>query len=109
MSKIAATKKPSKKSKPVAKPALKQVNPLGTPAKTPARKKAVKPAVLNSAIFLPRDEYKAHIDGLMAEGLDREDAIHTLKVGIREANGRPVPRDLQVLDAANSVPERLTA
>ena len=108
MSKIAAAKKPAKKSKPAAKPALKRVKPPQAPAKA-ARKKAVKAVVLNSAIFLPRDEYKAHIDGLMAEGLDREDAIHTLKVGIREANGRPVPRELQALDAANSPHERLAA
>jgi hypothetical protein len=103
------TKKPAKKIKATGKLALKSAtSPNATPKKA-VRKKVANFAGVNSAIFLPRDEYKRHIDGLMAQGLDREDAIHTLKVGIREANGRTVPANLSPTDAANSAAALLAA
>lgn len=43
-----------------------------------------------SATYLPRHEYKACIDGLMGQGLDHADAVDTLKIGLRQANGLPV-------------------
>lgn len=59
--------------------------PAGAGKKHPAAK---------SAVFMDPDTYKAHIDGMMAQGLDRADAVDTLKVGIREANGFAVPKQL---------------
>ena len=47
-----------------------------------------------SPLYLDNDEYNACMEGLMSQGIDREDAIETLKVGIRQANGRPVPLEL---------------
>lgn len=48
----------------------------------------------NSVLYMDKETYKASIDALMEQGLDREDAVETLKVGIRQANGRPVPPEL---------------
>lgn len=47
-------------------------------------------------LFLAPAAYKAAIDGLMDQGLDHPDAVATLKVGMRQANGRPVPLALQM-------------
>lgn len=68
-------------------------------ASKPAAKKTTKSAAgrksgATSFLYLDKEVYKASIDGLMAQGLDREDAVETLKVGIRQANGRPVPPEL---------------
>lgn len=54
----------------------------------------------NSVLYMDKAAYKASIDSLMAQGLDREDAVETLKVGLRQANGRPVPEEL--LQAASN-------
>ena len=48
----------------------------------------------SSPLYLPRDVYKASIDGLRAQGLEHADAVDTLKVGLRQANGYPVPLGL---------------
>lgn len=77
-----ATRKPRSKAPKEAKPAAVA---RAKPDKTPARK---------SMLYLGRDEYKATIDALVAQGLEREDAVLTLRVGIRQANGRPVPAEL---------------
>lgn len=99
-----AAKKTTKKvaaKKTTAKKTASKAAPSEAPAakKAPARKKAAakKTAAKKgglSILFLAKEEYNACIDGMMAQGLDREDAIETLKVGIRQANGRPVPPDL---------------
>lgn len=97
--KKAAAKKPAAKKAPAKKAAAKVVKAKAAkPAadKKPARKAASRKAnpATKSPLYLGKDEYNAMIEGLMDQGLDREDAIETLKVGIRQANGRPVPPDL---------------
>jgi len=61
-----------------------------------SRKKVVTPAMQSSALYIDKDQYKASIDGLMAQGLEHADAVDTLKVGIRQANGKPVPMQLMM-------------
>lgn len=99
--KQAAAKKPAAKKTNTKKPASKK-----TPAPKAAAKKAVAKPVekstgkgrahkaAGSAVFLPPDTYTAHIEGLMGQGLERGDAVDTLKVGIREANGLRVSKQL---------------
>jgi hypothetical protein len=53
----------------------------------------LKPAA-QSTLFMSKDTYKAAIQGLRDQGLEHDDAVETLKVGIREANGKPVPASL---------------
>jgi hypothetical protein len=55
-----------------------------------------------SGLFLDNDVYAACIDGLMDQGLDHKEAVETLRVGMRQANGRPVPLELLAIPAANS-------
>lgn len=43
-----------------------------------------------SKLFLDKKEYNECIEGLMAQGLDRKEAIETLSIGLRQANGIPV-------------------
>jgi hypothetical protein len=64
------------------------------------RQKIVSPAAQASVLYMDKTQYKAAIDSLMAQGLEHADAVDTLKVGIRQANGRPVP--LQLLASAMS-------
>lgn len=49
----------------------------------------------SDAVLLPYAAYAAAIDGLKSQGLDQADAVATLRVGLREANGRPVPPALR--------------
>lgn len=60
------------------------------------RKKVVSAAMQSSVLYLDKAEYKASIDGLMAQGLEHADAVDTLKVGIRQANGKPVAMQLML-------------
>jgi hypothetical protein len=60
------------------------------------RKKVVSAAMQSSVLYLDKDQYKASIDGLMAQGLEHADAVDTLKIGIRQANGKPVPMQLMM-------------
>lgn len=55
-----------------------------------------------SGLFLEKDVYAACIDGLMDQGLDHKEAVETLRIGMRQANGRPVPLELLAMPAANS-------
>lgn len=84
-----ATRKPNS-DKP------KAVKPPKSPRTSPkARAKApVKEAPRKGLLYLGRDEYKATIDELVAQGLERKEAVMTLRIGIRQANGRPVPAEL---------------
>lgn len=50
---------------------------------------------VTSNLFLEKTEYKRVIEGLRAQGLDHDDAVLTLKVGLRQANGQPIPLGLQ--------------
>jgi hypothetical protein len=58
------------------------------------RKKVVSAAMQSSVLYLDKEQYKASIDGLMAQGIEHADAVDTLKIGIRQANGKPVPMQL---------------
>ncbi|MNR71419.1 hypothetical protein D3C71_20340 [compost metagenome] len=74
--------------------------------KISSTKSARQAARENSPLFMAKDEYKHCIDGLMAQGLEHRDAVDTLKVGLRQANGRPVPLELlmhQSTDSAQAV------
>lgn len=86
-----ATSAPKKKAAPKKAPAKKRT----------ALKSAAKPAyagkvhkAASSAVFLAQDEYKRHIEGLMSQGIDRADAVDTMKIGIREANGLRISAQL---------------
>lgn len=97
VSNVSAEQAPAKKAaakKPAAKKASKAPKATKPVAKKAARKTARKATATKSGLYLPKEEYDAAIDGLMAQGLDREDAVLTLRVGIRQANGRPVPDEL---------------
>ena len=66
--------------------------------KKPARKSATaRPAKPNS--FFSKENYSGMVHGLVDQGLERDDAIETLKVGLREANGLPIPLELRRVDA----------
>lgn len=119
-----AKKAASKKAKPAApavktaapkKAAVKKATPKKAAAKKAAAPKVAKPIILkpatakpaakkkakiakapNSAIFLEKDAYKALVAGLMDQGLEHGDAVDTLKVGLRQANGIPVPMVLMM-------------
>lgn len=115
--KKAAAKKPAAK-KAVAKKATKKKAVVKAPvAKKPVAKKVVvkkpkaklavdntiqpkakptkKKAVIKSPLYLAKDTYKELIAGLMDQGLEHADAVETIKVGLREANGIPVPQALR--------------
>jgi hypothetical protein len=64
--------------------------------KPAAKKKAKTAKAPNSAIFLEKDVYKGLIAGLMDQGIEHGDAVDTLKVGLRQANGIPVPMALMM-------------
>lgn len=107
--KPAAKKATAKKA---AKPAAKRV--AQTPAEKKASKKATalaarKAAMEKSPLYLSKDKYKECIDGLMAQGLEHKDAVETLKVGLRQANGRPVPLELLMNQPANEPVTQLAA
>ena len=73
--------------------------PVITPRFTMPRAKstmssASKATSQKSSLYMSRTQYKATIQGLRDQGLDHTDAVETLKVGIREANGKPVPLSL---------------
>lgn len=53
--------------------------------------KAPRTAKATSNLYMDKATYKAAIQGLRDQGLEHDDAVLTLKVGIREANGKPVP------------------
>lgn len=55
-------------------------------------KKVKAPAKAKSGL-LPREQYKSHIENLMAQGLPHEDAVATLSAGLRQANGKPVRQE----------------
>lgn len=100
-SKTASAKKPAAKKAAAKKATAPKAAAKKTGAKKSAAKKTVRPkapaksaAASSPTVFLHKEAYKACMDGLLAQGLDREDAIETLKVGIRQANGRPVPPEL---------------
>lgn len=97
-----ATKKPVAKKAAVKKAPAKKAAAKKTTVKAeteakPARKKAPakKAAAAKSPLYLAKDTYKALINGLMDQGLEHADAVETLKVGLREANGIPVPPALR--------------
>lgn len=56
----------------------------------------------NSGLYLDNDVYAACIDGLRDQGIDHKEAVETLRIGMRQANGRPVPLELLGTLAANS-------
>ncbi len=114
-SKPAAAKKKTKAKKPTVKKAAakkvvaKKVSKTAQAqapveaeqavvAKKSAKRKA-KPAV-KSLLYMEKTAYKALIQGLMDQGIDHADAVETIKVGLREANGIPVSKNLRM--AANS-------
>lgn len=84
-----------KKPRAVAKSTVKKAEGTVTLA---VRTKKVKKSLFKSVLFIPRDEYNLCIEGMLAQGLDRTDAITTLRVGIRQANGRAVPAELMSLN-----------
>lgn len=43
-----------------------------------------------SDFYVPLDQYQSWIDGLLSQGIDRKDAVETLKVGVRQLRGAPV-------------------
>ena len=92
---VKAVKKPAAKKTAAKKVATKKVaSKTVTPkaAKKPVSKKTT--ARTKGFLYVPKEQYNELIEGLMAQGLDRDDAVLTLKVGLRQANGRPVPADL---------------
>lgn len=101
---------PAKKSTP-AKPSTKKVVKPAKPASavaqaSPASKvkkpKAPKKAAAVSPLYLDKATYKSNVDGLMGQGLDHQDAVETLRVGLRQANGRPLPPGLVAAGPVNS-------
>lgn len=93
--KKAAPKKAAAK-KAAAPKVAKQIVLKPATAKPAAKKKAKIAKAPNSAIFLEKDAYKALVAGLMDQGLEHGDAVDTLKVGLRQANGIPVPMTLMM-------------
>jgi hypothetical protein len=116
--KKAAAKKPASK-----KPAAKKAATKKAPAKKVASKKAAKPKKADttaeasaeakpakkatsrakkgadkpkSILYMEKNAYKALIQGLKDQGIEHDDAVETLKVGMREANGIPVPQALRM-------------
>ena len=98
----AAKKVPAKKtaSKKAAKAAATESATVAVKAPKPDAKKGAKSrskkaaAAGTSILYIPKEQYNEYIASLMDQGLDREDAILTVKVGIRQANGRPLSMDL---------------
>jgi len=62
------------------------------------RKKLVSDAEKSSVLYLDKTEYKYAIDGMMAQGIEHAEAVETLKVGMRQANGRVAPLQLSVFE-----------
>jgi hypothetical protein len=89
--KKAAAKKVAAKKTASKKAATSNAEAAPKAPKAPARQKR---KVVNSPLFLEKDAYKALIGGLMDQGLDHADAVETIKVGMRQANGIPVPMAL---------------
>lgn len=75
-------------------------------SKSRANAPASKPAKKVGKAFMPKAQYSEMVKGLMDQGLDRDDAIQTLKVGLRQANGLPVPQELLTLAGGSTNPER---
>lgn len=98
--KKAASAKKAAAVAPAAKP---------TPRKAAQKKRVTPQQNSTSALFLSKDDYKACIDGLMGQGIEHGDAVETLKVGLRQANGRPVPYELLGMQAANSASASIAA
>ncbi|KWU19195.1 hypothetical protein [Burkholderia cenocepacia] len=94
--------------------AKKTAAPKGAAKAAPTRKAPRKAkakrftSASGSGLYLDKDVYSACIDGLMDQGLDHKEAVETLRVGMRQANGRPVPLELLAIPAANS-PSMLAA
>lgn len=93
-----AAKKSAAKKTPAKKAARKTAAPAEAALKPTTAKKAVakKAVAAKGKLYLAKDTYKAMIAGLMDQGLEHADAVETLKVGMREANGIPVPSHLRV-------------
>jgi hypothetical protein len=53
----------------------------------------------DSVLFMPREDYKACIDGLLSQGIDRNEAVETLKLGMRELHCIPTRQQPQVVAA----------
>lgn len=63
---------------------------------TASKKKPPKPArTSRTKAFFTKDSYSTMMHGLLDQGIDRDDAIETLKLGLREANGLPIPMELR--------------
>ena len=45
--------------------------------------------------FFDKERYSEMVQGLKDQGIERAEAVDTLKVGLREANGLPVPLELR--------------
>jgi hypothetical protein len=104
---VAAKKAPAKKAaakkvaKKVAKKAaqrltgarlVKEASATAATAAVKTRKaKSTKKAKPTGHLYFDKSTYKEFIAGLMDQGLDHADAVETLKVGLRQANGIPVP------------------
>lgn len=48
---------------------------------------AKKTTTKKSSLYLDRSKYSAMVKGLTDQGIDRSEAIETLKIGLRQANG----------------------
>ncbi len=105
--KTAAKKTPSKKAAAPATDIATEASAVAKPAAKKAAKKVAKktvarkgfgkrstPAPGSNPLYMDKEEYNATIQGLVDQGLDREDAVLTLKVGMRQANGKPLPQEL---------------
>ena len=127
VAKKAAAKKPAKKAaakktaakKPVAKKtaakkaatkkvAVKKVA-VAMEAKPKApRKAAAKKAPPKGRLYFTKESYKEMVAGIMDQGIDHADAVETLKVGLRQANGIPVSAHL-LMPASVMVPMQAAA
>lgn len=56
-----------------------------------------------SKLFLEKEEYNRCIEGLVAQGIDRKEAVETLSIGLKQANGVPVKENLPASEAVNDL------
>ena len=45
--------------------------------------------IKSSKPYKGKSRFGEMLDGIKAQGIDHEDAVETLRVGLRQANGRP--------------------
>jgi hypothetical protein len=92
--KKAPAKKVAAKKTAAKKTAAKKVDVAKEAKPKAVRKTAAKKAPAKGRLYFTKDAYKEMVAGLMDQDIDHADAVETLKVGLRQANGIPVSAHL---------------